>query len=697
MPFLLHPRHLRGARALAVRAFHGRAALALASSALSLTSCGGDRVAGPSRPRLAELWVEVSERASDRAPADTIERGERRSLHARGRFTDGRVAEIDSAAWTVSDAAVLRLAAAGPTAATTLAGDAEGAAVVVAAAGGLRAEVRYSVLRPVVRHVNLVAAGAGPLPQPDSVMLRATRRYSAEVLARGGPLSDRAATWASSDPAVATVADDGTITPLALGTTTVSATVDGVRAEAAVVVRPPLAARLVFTYAPDSLLARRTDSVRAVLLDSAGQPIPVVPRLRPSSDQVQVGTGTVRGTTVGRYELIASGDGLEARRSIRILQVPQGPPAAYPAAVVATAGSSVLLAARAVDADGFGFGAADAPVFASADPGVAGVTAAGVVRTGAPGTTSIRVRTGATEVDVPVTVVAAGGFDIDVQSATTSLLPATLGSAIVEAAARWQRAVLGDLPDVRFTLPAGACDRPGAPAEELVIDDLVVYASADSIDGPGGVLAQAGPCVVRTNGATAVGRVYMDAADLTTMANTERLVTVLQHELGHVLGIGTLWGRGSNNLLVRVGPDWRYRGARGVRVSDWWERTATDATGGVPLGEASGFGNGHWSESAFGNELMTPVINRGANPLSLITLEALADLGYLTSAAAAEPYALYAGASGAVSPSRAPAPGAPRDPETPVDRVPFDRVIEPVWRVDGPGRVTRLPVVAPVR
>jgi hypothetical protein len=63
----------------------------------------------------------------------------------------------------------------------------------------------------------------------------------------------------------------------------------------------------------------------------------------------------------------------------------------------------------------------------------------------------------------------------------------------------------------------------------------------------------------------------------------------------------------------------------------------------VPLGGAFGSDPGHWSESAFGNELMTPFLDRGINPLSLITLEALADLGYQTSAVGAEPYARYLG------------------------------------------------------
>jgi hypothetical protein len=88
----------------------------------------------------------------------------------------------------------------------------------------------------------------------------------------------------------------------------------------------------------------------------------------------------------------------------------------------------------------------------------------------------------------------------------------------------------------------------------------------------------------------------------------------------------------------------------------------------------------------FGNELMTPIANQGDNPLSLLTLEALADLGYVTAAAGAEGYALYGGVPAAGSASRAPAAGARLAPDTP-----FDRVLEPRWRTDARGRLTRLP------
>jgi hypothetical protein len=53
----------------------------------------------------------------------------------------------------------------------------------------------------------------------------------------GSTLAGRAVTWASSDPAVASVRNDGTVTGVSSGSATVTATVEGQRATATVNVR----------------------------------------------------------------------------------------------------------------------------------------------------------------------------------------------------------------------------------------------------------------------------------------------------------------------------------------------------------------------------------------------------------------------------------------------------------------------------
>jgi hypothetical protein len=656
----------------------GRAVAAVA--ALAFLACGD-----PTRPD--PNAVTALEIVSD-TPRDTIVETERRTLRVRGRTRAGAPAEVPGAAWASSDTGVL---AAAPAADGTVAveGVTVGRAAVAVTWEGLRAERALTVGRAQVAAV-VVERAESPLPAPglglgeaDTLFVRAARAYRAVALApTGRPLRGRAAVLTSSDADVARVGADGRVEGGAVGNTTLSAVVEGMIGSRLLRVRPPLAAGVAFTYAPDSLLVRRTDSVRAVLLDSAGRPIAVPTALRVSTAGAAVAPGGVRGASAGTVELIASGDGLEVRRLLRIVAVPPAPPVAYPAAVVATPGRPLLLAARAVDIDGVTI---EGPVtYASDDPAVATVSATGVVTALAPGATVVRVTAGALRTTVPVTVAGAPTFRVEVRPAGPPLAD-NVTAVLAEAAAVWERAIVGDLPDLTVSLTAGQCDQTFAG--EVPVDDIVVFARVDSIDGRSGVLAQAGPCVVRADSRAAVGVVQIDSADVAPLLASGDLATVLRHELGHVLGIGTAWVR--PGFAARSSGLWRYRGPRGLAVGAWWDRALAAPDAGVPLGGAFGSDPGHWSESAFDNELMTPFLNRGANPLSLITLEALADLGYETTAAAAEAYARYPGIPAA-------APSASRLPEwgfgTPTvgAGVPFDAVRLPRWRVGAGGRATPL-------
>ena len=54
-------------------------------------------------------------------------------------------------------------------------------------------------------------------------------------------------------------------------------------------------------------------------------------------------------------------------------------------------------------------------------------------------------------------------------------------------------------------------------------------------------------------------------------------------------------------------------------------------------GEA-GSADSHWRESVLVDELMTPQLNSGSNPLSAVTVQSLADLGYQVDVLGADPY-----------------------------------------------------------
>src|SRR6202008_4628598 len=82
-------------------------------------------------------------------------------------------------------------------------------------------------------------------------------------------------------------------------------------------------------------------------------------------------------------------------------------------------------------------------------------------------------------------------------------------------------------------------------------------------------------------------------------------------------------------------------------------------TGGqkVPVENIGGSGtaNVHWRESVLRNELMTGFVNQGSNPLSVMTIGSLADLGYTVSTGSADPF--FLALSIQLSPFDAPARG----------------------------------------
>lgn len=210
-------------------------------------------------------------------------------------------------------------------------------------------------------------------------------------------------------------------------------------------------------------------------------------------------------------------------------------------------------------------------------------------------------------------------------------LTATQQAAFRTAADRWAQVIVGDLPDV--------------VVDGELVDDVLILAQGRAIDGVGKILGQAGPSRLRPSGIgagsllPAKGRMTFDSADLATMEQRGTLIDVITHEMGHVLGIGTLWqdldlleGAGTANPLFTgdqaTAEYGDLRGAGGPR------RVPVENTGGP------GTADGHWRETVFRTELMTGFVSTSDNPLSRMTVASLADLGYQVDINAADAYAL---------------------------------------------------------
>ena len=200
---------------------------------------------------------------------------------------------------------------------------------------------------------------------------------------------------------------------------------------------------------------------------------------------------------------------------------------------------------------------------------------------------------------------------------------------------RWERLTVDDLPDVEFSTAANWC-----PAFTGHIDDILVFIELGEIDGPRGILGMAGSCHVRADSRLPLlGHIVIDTADIRRIDSLNLLETLVLHELGHVLGIGSLWGR---HVVGRGTPDPRYRGPGGRAAWTMISETLASPWSLVPVENSPrpGTRDNHWRESVFEPELMTGSIDPGRNPLGALTVTSLGDLGYVVDDAGAEPYTL---------------------------------------------------------
>jgi hypothetical protein len=182
---------------------------------------------------------------------------------------------------------------------------------------------------------------------------------------------------------------------------------------------------------------------------------------------------------------------------------------------------------------------------------------------------------------------------------------------------------------------------------------VIIYAAVMHIDGPGGVRAESGPCVVRaTNGLPVIAVVKIDDDDILTFISDGRLESVILHEMTHAVGFGTTWSDKSlvtspayNGAGVATGStDPRFTGAAAAAAciaAGGVAPVCTVATGvAAEMGGGVGTADVHWRESMFGTELMSGFLEPEGTPMpwSAVTIASLQDLGYTVNLLAGDAY-----------------------------------------------------------
>jgi hypothetical protein len=180
------------------------------------------------------------------------------------------------------------------------------------------------------------------------------------------------------------------------------------------------------------------------------------------------------------------------------------------------------------------------------------------------------------------------------------------------------------------------------------ISSVSITVNLENIDGPGNILGSAGPDtgIITPNYLyTTSGSMTFDTSDIPGLGAA--FGDVVLHEMGHVLGIGTLWsasfatgGFVTGRQEVYVNNSGQYTGAYGLAAYNA-EFGQSGAFIPVELGGGPGTANGHWNEvdggagltgivgpqGDFRNELMTGWLN-APSYISNTTVQSLQDIGF---------------------------------------------------------------------
>ena len=243
---------------------------------------------------------------------------------------------------------------------------------------------------------------------------------------------------------------------------------------------------------------------------------------------------------------------------------------------------------------------------------------------------------------------------------------------IRHAARRWMSIIREDLPD--HTFARRWSDTCGDQSYEIPsgerIDDLRIYVSG--ADLPDFIVASGGPDVLRESLLPVVGCVAFDFQSWESSAKVS--LNLALHEMGHVLGIGTIW----DDFLQNPSGDRHFTGPRAIAAFD--DAGGRNYTGAKVPVEKDG---SHWRFSVLSGELMA---SNNIVALSAITIQALADLGYVVDVTQAVPYTLPSAAAKASAKIAAPSTHA--EPK-PVVRHRHRQQQEPIHVVDEHGRIIR--------
>jgi hypothetical protein len=229
-------------------------------------------------------------------------------------------------------------------------------------------------------------------------------------------------------------------------------------------------------------------------------------------------------------------------------------------------------------------------------------------------------------------------FNIDLGYGTKITKPQMAG--FNSARAKWSSVITKDSA-ASACVPAGATYCGFRFPRATCIDDLFIGVRVQKMDGVGKIAGSAGPCAVDNAGKVRIGVMTFDSADADYLIKIGAWESTILHEMGHVLGFGTLWEY-EHLITSRTSPAPFYY--TGVNGNTGLTSFAGPDAGQIVVEDQGGPGTAraHWKEDTYDSELMTGYLEAKGKlmPLSLMTARSLVDLGYTIDESKADPYTM---------------------------------------------------------
>ena len=294
------------------------------------------------------------------------------ALDAQGNVLTGR-----PVTFTTSNAAVATVSATGSVTALT-----PGSAIITGASEGKTASSSITVSSVPVASVVVTPTSAQVVVGQTTQLKAEPRDGAGQVLAGRGVL------WSTSAPNVASVSSTGLVTAIAPGQATITATSEGKVGTAAIAVSPKPVSSVIISPGQGNVTAGQTLQLTAQVTDDQGNVLNGRP-ITFTSGSPAVATvsasGLVTGVAPGTATITATSEGKTGTATVSVAPVPVANVVVSPATPNVTVGQTVQLSASVQAANNQELTGRSVS-WSSGAPGIASVSATGVVSGLSPGT-----------------------------------------------------------------------------------------------------------------------------------------------------------------------------------------------------------------------------------------------------------------------------------------------------------------------